>query len=241
MNKNFLFFSRGEKVAIIILLLLIITTICINTFIIRPTARRASVIHNLDSILCARDAALDSVRRLRAAQDSLRKLHYDSIRNARYAKASYRQETSYRKKEEKAETKTKNFVKEIAIIEINIADTAEFATLPGIGPTFARRIVEYRGKLGGFTNTSQLLEVYGLDTARLKQFEKHITIDTAAILKTNVNTSAFRDLLRHPYLDYDDVKKIVNYREKRGIITSWDSLCEIIGRKNENLKPYVEF
>ncbi len=241
MNNNFMFFSRGEKVAVIVLLSLIIIAIYINIFLIRPTARHASVIHNLDSILCARDAALDSVRRLRAAQDSLRKLHYDSIRNARYAKASYRQETSYRKKEEKAETKTKTYTKEIAIVEINVADTAEFATLPGIGPAFARRIVEYRGKLGGFTNTSQLLEVYGLDTARLKQFEKHITIDTAAILKTNVNTSAFRDLLRHPYLDYDDVKKIVNYREKRGIITSWDSLCEIIGRKNGNLKPYIEF
>ena len=85
------------------------------------------------------------------------------------------------------------------------------------------------------------LQEHLVEYARLKQFEKHITIDTAAILKTNINTSAFRDLLRHPYLDYDDVKKIVNHREKRGLITSWESLCEIIGKKNERLKPYVEF
>lgn len=241
MNKNFLFFSHGEKVAVIVLLSLIIISICVNIFLVRPNARRAYVIHDLDSVLCARDAALDSARRLRAARDSLRQLHYDSIRNARYAKNAYRQEALYRKTEKKAETKPKTYAEEINAVEINAADTAEFATLPGIGTAFARRIVEYRGKLGGFTNTSQLLEVFGLDTARLKQFEKHIFIDTSSILKTNINTTTFRDLLRHPYLDYDDVKKIVNYREKRGVINSWKSLCEIIGKEDERLKPYAEF
>src|SRR5437660_80245 len=36
------------------------------------------------------------------------------------------------------------------VIELNTADSAKLTELKGIGPSFARRIVNYRNRLGGF-------------------------------------------------------------------------------------------
>ena len=52
------------------------------------------------------------------------------------------------------------------VIELNQADTLTLKKIPGIGSTFARRIVGYRELLGGFYTVHQLAEVYGIDEER---------------------------------------------------------------------------
>ena len=47
-------------------------------------------------------------------------------------------------------------------ISINGADAAELEDLPGIGPTLADRIVEYRKRGGGFKTLEELKEVKGI-------------------------------------------------------------------------------
>jgi DNA uptake protein ComE-like DNA-binding protein len=86
-------------------------------------------------------------------------------------------------------------------IDINRADTALLQTIRGIGPTFSRRITAYRDLLGGYLGLDQLLEVYGLDSARWEQVRDHILIDTTAIRRINLNECSFAELLRHPYID----------------------------------------
>ncbi len=47
-------------------------------------------------------------------------------------------------------------------LEVNTADTTELVAVPGIGPAFARGIVKFRDRLGGFHSLDQLSEVYVL-------------------------------------------------------------------------------
>lgn len=106
------------------------------------------------------------------------------------------------------------------LIEINSADSIALDELPGIGLVFARRIIKYREMLGGFAFPSQLREVYGMDSARLSGFIKLIRIDTSALRRLDLNKATFKELLAHPYLEYDHVKAIVKFRDKKGLIGS---------------------
>lgn len=55
------------------------------------------------------------------------------------------------------------------LININTATQAELETLPGIGPSFARKIIEYRENNNGFMNINELKAVSGVGE---KTFEK---------------------------------------------------------------------
>ena len=110
------------------------------------------------------------------------------------------------------------------LIEINSADSIILDELPGIGPAFARRIIKYREMLGGFAYPEQLKEVYGMDSARLSGFIKLIRVDTSRIRKIDINTATFKELLAHPYLEYDQVKAIARFRDKKGMLVSPEEL-----------------
>jgi competence protein ComEA len=56
-----------------------------------------------------------------------------------------------------------------ALIDINQATAAELERLPGIGPTLAQNIVDYRREHGLFLEAEDLLEVSGIGPAKLEQ------------------------------------------------------------------------
>lgn len=128
-------------------------------------------------------------------------------------------------------------------IELNSADSSKLLNLYGIGPVFASRIVKYRNLLGGYHSKEQLLEVYGMDSARYLGFEERIYIDSTSIHRINVNTSSFREFLRHPYLDYEAVKKLVRYRDRHGSLESPELLWRdsvISPDIKKKLLPYLK-
>ena len=61
-------------------------------------------------------------------------------------------------------------------VNINTADTAELAGLPGIGEVLARRIVDYRNAHGSFTAVEQLTNVEGIGEGKLEAILEQITI-----------------------------------------------------------------
>lgn len=133
-------------------------------------------------------------------------------------------------------------VPDISIIDLNSADTLQLLDLPSIGPTFARRIWKYGQRLGGYYNSEQLLEVYGMDASRLEKIKPYITVDTMKIRKIDLNQASFKDLLRHPYLEYYMVKAIADYRQKHHGIKEIDELKILPLMYDElfnKLRPYL--
>jgi len=62
------------------------------------------------------------------------------------------------------------------LININKADSGTLQQLPGIGPAYADRIVEWRELNGRFKSKSQLLEIRGIGERRLEVIRPLITI-----------------------------------------------------------------
>lgn len=61
-------------------------------------------------------------------------------------------------------------------VNINTADPAELARLPGIGEVLAQRIVDYRSLHGRFTAAEQLTNVEGIGAGKLESILEWITI-----------------------------------------------------------------
>jgi len=102
-------------------------------------------------------------------------------------------------------------------VHANTADTLDLQQIRGIGSTTSHRIVAYRERLGGFVRIEQLLEVWGIDSARYEQINEFFIIDKQNIRKININTTTIRDLQRHPYMDYWQAKAIVQNRDENGL------------------------
>ncbi len=109
-------------------------------------------------------------------------------------------------------------------IEINSADSISLLALYGIGPYFSQRIIKYRNLLGGYYSTSQLLEVYGMDSIRYLGFSHDTRVDTNLVQKINLVTVVFRDLLRHPYIQYEMVKSFIQIRDRHGPPDDYEEL-----------------
>ncbi len=130
----------------------------------------------------------------------------------------------------------------IQIVEINSADTSALKTLPGIGSIYALHIFNYKMKLGGFYSKSQLLEVAGMDTLRLKIIEPYIDINPWIIRKININTADFYRLSSHPYISKNAAISIINYRNRHGNYSIIEDIMksEIIDEELFNkLAPYL--
>ncbi|MBR1799535.1 MAG: helix-hairpin-helix domain-containing protein [Bacteroidales bacterium] len=130
------------------------------------------------------------------------------------------------------------------VVELNSADTTTLQLLRGIGPTFARRIVAYRNRLGGFYHKGQLLEVYGMDSVRLQTIAPFIDIDTTSVQRLKINSLGLKELLRHPYFGYYQVADIVRLRQHGitlGSIDDLRSVPSVADSDAQRLAPYLDF
>ena len=105
------------------------------------------------------------------------------------------------------------------IVEINSASEEEFQKLKGIGEVLSERIIKFRKSLGGFYSIIQLADVYGVKQEVIDENREHLSIKNSSNLKVSINQSEFKQLLKHPYLNYDAVKCIFGFRNKSDSVT----------------------
>lgn len=128
-------------------------------------------------------------------------------------------------------------------VQANICDTLDLQEIRGIGSVFSKRIIKYRDLLGGFVRKEQLLEVWGIDSAKYVQIEKAFIIDQQHVRKINLNTATINDLKNHPYLDYYQAKAIVQTRDKQGLYKDISDILKIALVDSETfdlIKDYLE-
>lgn len=101
---------------------------------------------------------------------------------------------------------------DIPLLDINKADSAAFDSLPGIGGYFARKMVEHRIRLHGYSYPEQLMDIYHFDQEKFDKLKDLITVGAAEPYPL---WSLPADSLRlHPYIgNFQTARSIVFYRE----------------------------
>jgi len=129
-----------------------------------------------------------------------------------------------------------------SIIDINTADAGEFMSLPGIGPTFSTRIINFREKLGGFYSIQQIVETFGFPDSTFQKIKKYLKLENTAIRKININTATIDELKAHPYIRYQLANPIIAYRNQHGNFISLENLKKIMTITEElyiKISPYL--
>lgn len=244
LNKGFILLSKNERIAVLTLLSII--TILLGFSIFRPaiklTKEERRAFHNLDSLIAIQEEAAKKATK-EARTPSETQENNTAYRKANDKKASYK---TPEKTTEKKPSDSKPFMatpekKAIPILDINTADSVALTALPQIAEVMGSRIHRYRERLGGFVSLEQLFEIRGMDSARFEVIKPYITLENKEIRRINVNQDEFKVLLRHPYLEYEQVKAIVNHRERKGWIKGWKELEGLVGTVNPRLEKYVSY
>lgn len=63
-----------------------------------------------------------------------------------------------------------------AVVNINTATAADLERLPGIGPSLAKRILDFRQKNGGFKSPTDLIAVQGIGEKKFEQLKNLVTV-----------------------------------------------------------------
>ena len=95
--------------------------------------------------------------------------------------------------------------------DINRADSAAFDALPGIGPYYAARMIEYRNRLGGYSRTEQLLEIKGIDSEKYEKFADLVYAGDFPPFR--LWTLPEDSLALHPYIGKHAARGIVLFRD----------------------------
>ncbi len=128
-------------------------------------------------------------------------------------------------------------------IELNSADTVLLTRLKGIGPHYAKEIVLYRKRLGGFYKPEQLMEVKGIGKVRFSRITTSLKTNEQLITPLAINTAGEERLAQHPYIGERLSKAIVTFRS----VNTITSLSQLVGERiltesqADRLRPYLSF
>ena len=245
--RDLLYFSRGERRALTLLLCLI-TASWITLLLTDEKTEVAS----LESNRAAPAIASSSRKSPSAApkskpenKNNFLQTEKQSLPNERPKNIKNIPRFSYGKKNSsyKPYPRTEKYP-EGTVVELNTADTATLKKVPGIGSTFAGRIIKYRELLGGYYAVLQLREVYGIDEERFQALEHWFTVDTVQIRKLSVNRLPADSLRRHPYLDYRQARIVEQLRKQKSRLSGWENLLlieELTDTDRNRLRPYLSF
>lgn len=136
---------------------------------------------------------------------------------------------------------------QVVRLELNTVDSATLVRIPGIGASTTRAILAYRSQLGGYCSPEQIREKITWESAARYMDEwcrDWFWADERFVQKMAINKLSFKELLRHPYLDYEQVKGICNWRERHKNVRNAAELMQAAGLNEsemERLKPYIDY
>ena len=125
-------------------------------------------------------------------------------------------------------------------IALNTADTTTLKRVPGIGSGYARAIVNYRNRLGGYVDVNQLLDIKGIPPEALQ----YIVLGNIDVKKLDVNHLSLNQLKQHPYLNFYQARALVESRRLHGPLRSAADLRLISDFTEADIKrliPYLQF
>ncbi len=103
---------------------------------------------------------------------------------------------------------------DIPKIDLNKADSAEFDSLPGIGGWFAKKMVEHRNALRGYSYKEQLMDIYRFDREKFDGLSDLVIVNPESVTPYPLWTFPADSLRMHPYIgNYETARAIVLYRE----------------------------
>ena len=239
--NTFFYLRKSDRRVILTLLCVIVAALGIIFFIGGGNEQS-------NGLVAADSVAADGVAAKRNYRDSFRQKAYGEHNRTVYVrtKVIYR-DTAFRRGKGIDSGERDSVVVHYQVklkagehVVLNTADTTQLKTVPGIGSYFARKVVQYGQRLGGYVSVDQLDEIenFPLDA------KDYLVIENARPHLLNVNTLSLNDLKKHPYINFYMARAITDYRRLHGPLQSLQDLRlskdfppEVIAR----LTPYVEY
>lgn len=116
----------------------------------------------------------------------------------------------------------------LEVSDLNLATAEDLQAINGIGAKLSERIIKYRFKIGGFLDSSQLNDVYGLSPEVIEKLNARFKIITRPKISIiSIHTATAAELAEIPYLSPEMARKIINYRNLHERISSFEELSKI--------------
>ncbi len=129
-------------------------------------------------------------------------------------------------------------------VDLNITTQEQLEKVNGIGKVNSKKIIDYRNKLGGFSDDIQIYQLYGLDYQVINKVLNEFTVKTPKeIVKMNFNSISASDIATIPGISFDLAKRIWEYRILNEQIESFSQLQNIEGltkRKLQGIQLYLK-
>ena len=142
--------------------------------------------------------------------------------------------------------------KTIRPIDINLADSAAWEAMPGIGPKISARIVKYRTTIGGFRKVDDIKKVYGISDSLFEVLRPYLVLKSAPAGKGNfeqkspvpvldLNTATAEELDQLPGIGEVLSSRIVKFRDAKKGFTSLDDLKQVYGLSPETFEAILPY
>ena len=223
-KKEFFYFSKGDKIAIILLLNLIIVSGGIFIFMNKFTFTDA-VYRNQNE-----EVQKDFVQ-FENNLEIIEPLKEESADNNESPATPHKSKKENKQKLELGQT-----------IDINSASASTLTRIPGIGEVFAERIIEYRNSLGGFASLEQLYEIRGITVNKFSKILPYLVLQKKHKL-IRINKVSADQLINHPYFEEKQTQVLIELNKDRKIndISDLSDNENFSSRDIERLSPYLSF
>ena len=237
MWKDFFYFSKGQRIGIIVLIIFIFCAFVLN-FIL------PSFFTNVEPDGKTFISEAENFKRSLASRDSLRQLAWKN----KYEKM-YENYKSGNYHNEQIKYTLFHF-------NPNKADSLTFIKL-GLNSYTASNILKYRNKGGMFKTKESFSKVYGISPVKYKELESYIEIDEKQVVKTDsvvkiipeikkveiveLNSADTTELMKVKGIGRGYAKGIMRYRKALGGFYSVEQLREIYGMTAENFEKIRNF